>query len=147
MAALFVARLFFTLQSRSGPGAALAPDASGACDDASFVRLERTRPHGYTEVTVCGTVTSVSREETTRSGRHKYFYVRVDQAIAPVEIVTNLDETGEFAVKPGDTATVRGRYYDDDPSSQGIDWTHRTGANASWPYPGYVQINGGALVR
>ncbi len=118
-----------------------------ACDDAAFLRLAATHPRGYTEVTVCGTVTRVLREKTTRSGRHKYFYVRVDPAGDAVRIVTNIDETGDFTVAAGDTATVHGRYYYDDDASQGIDWTHHNDANASWPYPGYVSIDGGPLVQ
>jgi hypothetical protein len=117
-----------------------------ACDDASFVALEATHPSGYTEVTVCGPVTQVLPERTTRSGLHKYFYVRVDAAGDTIEIVTNIDETGDFAVNVGDDATVHGRYYYDNASSQGIDWTHHNDPGASWPYPGYVQIDGGPFV-
>lgn len=118
-----------------------------ACDDAALVRLEATHPSGYTEVTVCGSVTRVLPERTTRSGRHKYFYVRIDPAGDSIRIVTNIDETGDFAVSVGDTATVRGRYYYDNDASQGIDWTHHNDARASWPYPGYVSINGGPPVQ
>jgi hypothetical protein len=118
-----------------------------ACDDAAFVRLEATQPRGYTEVTVCGTVTAVLPEKSTRSGLHRYFYVRPGVAADPIEIVTNVDETGEFTVNAGDTATVHGRYYDDSDATRGIDWTHHNGPNASWPYPGYVQIDNGPLIQ
>ncbi len=131
-------------------GATPVPDGYAtpvACDDAAFLRLEATQPRGYTEVTVCGTVTAVLPEKTTRSGLHRYFYVRAGAADDPIEIVTNIDETGEFTVNPGDTATVHGRYYDDSNATRGIDWTHHNDPNASWPYPGYVQIDNGPLIQ
>ncbi len=123
-----------------------APARPAACDDAGFLRIAAARPAGYTEVTVCGTVTRVLRRRTTRSGTHAYFFVQVDAAGDAIEIVTNVDETGSFAVRPGQYATVRGRYYYDSPRSQGIDWTHRSDPGASWPYPGYVQLDGGPLM-
>ena len=131
-------------------GATAAPDGYAtpvACDDAAFVRLEATQPRGYTEVTVCGPVTAVLPEKTTRSGVHRYFYIRAGTTDDPIEILTNIEETGEFTVNPGDTATVHGRYYDDSDASRGIDWTHHNDPNASWPYPGYVQIDNGPLIQ
>jgi hypothetical protein len=131
-------------------GATAAPAGyatPAACDDAAFARLEATQPRGYTEVTVCGTVTAVLPEKRTRSGLHRYFYVRTGASDDPVEVVTNVDETGEFTVNRGDTATVHGRYYDDNDTSRGIDWTHHNDPNASWPYPGYVQFDNGPLIQ
>ena len=83
-------------------------------------------------------------EKTTSSGLHKYFYVQVAPGDT-IEIVCNIDVMGEFTVNVGDYASVHGRYYYDNATSQGIDWTHHNTAGASWPYPGYVQINSGPL--
>ena len=115
------------------------------CDDAGFLKVQAAHPSGYTEVAVCGTVTQVLPEKTTSSGLHKYFYVQVSSGVT-IEIVTNIGETGEFTVNVGDYANVHGRYYYDNSSSQGIDWTHHNNAGASWPYPGYVQFNNGPLI-
>jgi hypothetical protein len=114
------------------------------CDDAGFLNIQAQHPSGYTEVTVCGQVTQVLPEKTTSSGLHKYFYIQVAPGNT-IEIVCNIDVMGEFAVKVGDQAVAHGRYYYDSATSQGIDWTHHNNAGASWPYPGYVQINGGPL--
>lgn len=128
--------------TRSGSASAASP---ATCNDAAFATLLGARHARYTEVTVCGTVTRILRERVSRSGRHKYFFVRPDGVSASIEVVVNIDETGEFVVVPGDHVNVRGRFYDDG-DRQGIDWTHRSAGSASWPYPGYVQVNGGPLV-
>ena len=36
---------------------------------------------------------------------------------------------------------MRGRYYKDPDGHEGIDWTHR-GTSRSWPYPGYLLLDG-----
>ncbi len=122
------------------------PAAPAACDNAAFGSLLDGRHARYTEVTVCGTVTRVLSERTTRSGRHRYFFVRPEGVPVAIEVVVNVDETGEFTIARGDRVNVRGRFYDDG-DRRGIDWTHHNAGRSSWPYPGYVQIDGGPLVR
>ncbi len=146
---LAVARLVLPAHQMARAATVFAAGAqarAAACDDAGFLRIAAARPAGYTEVTVCGPVTRVLRRRTSRSGTHAYFFVRVDDAGDAIEVVTNVDETGSFAVRPGQYATVRGRYYYDNSGSQGIDWTHRSDPGASWPYSGYVQLDGGPLI-
>lgn len=99
------------------------------------------------EENVCGVVTSVLPEAHTSSGNHGYFYVQVASGIT-IEIVSNLDAMGEAAtykppttwpwVSVGQYAYVKGRYYFDNASSQGIDWTEDD--TGSWPNTGYVVI-------
>lgn len=135
----------------AAPTSAPAPVPSGfatpvACDNAGFLALQAEHPGGYREVTVCGNVAQVLPEKTTATGRHKYFFVTVDAAGDTIEIVTNVDVTGEFDVRVGGLANVHGRYYRDAIGSQGIDWTHHNSADSTWPYPGYVQLDGGPLI-
>ena len=117
-----------------------------ACDNAGFLALQADHAPGYHEVTVCGNVAQVLPERTTASGRHKYFFITVDPAGDTIEIVTNVEVTGEFDVRVGALANVHGRYYRDSIGTQGIDWTHHNAPGASWPYPGYVQLDGGPLI-
>jgi hypothetical protein len=124
----------------TSPSAQPAPEPSGhasraACDDAGFLALEAEHATGYHEVTVCGNVAQVLPERVTASGRHKYFLITIDPAGDTIEIATNVEITGEFDVKVGDTI-----------GTQRIDWTHHNTANAAWPYPGYVQLDGGPLI-
>ena len=93
--------------------------------------------------TSAGRLRASSPSRTTRSGLHGYYYLQVAPGDT-IEIVSDLGEMDAPAwpwVKPGDSSTVRGRYYYDSASSQGIDWTHH-GASRSWPNPGYVVIDG-----
>lgn len=129
------------------PSAIASGSAAYPCDDAKFVSIQGEFASGALEgdqlVDVCGTVTRVLPARTTRSGLHGYFYLQV-AAGDQIEIVSDLAEMNAPAwpwVKPGDGATVRGRYYYDSASSQGIDWTHH-GASRSWPSPGYVVVDG-----
>ena len=117
-----------------------------ACDNGGFLALQAEHAAGNHEVTVCGNVAQVLPERTTASGRHKYFFITVDPAGDTIEIVTNVEITGEFDVKVGALANVHGRYYRDSIGTQGIDWTHHNDAGAGWPYPGYVQLDGGRLI-
>ncbi len=92
---------------------------------------------------VCGVVTAVLPKKKTRSGWHGYYYVHVAPDVT-IEIVNNLDEMDAPSwpwVKVGDSSYVQGRYYYDSDDSQGIDWTHH-GTSSSWPYAGYVVVNG-----
>ncbi|WP_266157332.1 hypothetical protein [Dyella silvatica] len=117
------------------------------CDDNQFLSDQQLFENGQLSQdvaeNVCGTVTFVYPKKKTRSGWHGYFLVQV----APnsvIEIVSDLDQMNAPAwpwVAVGDNVTVRGRYYYDNDSSQGIDWTHH-GTSSSWRTAGYVVVNG-----
>jgi hypothetical protein len=118
------------------------------CNDAQFLTDQQEFANGQITadqpVDVCGTVTQVLPSKTTSSGLHGYFYLQVATG-KTIEIVCNLDEMNAPAwptwLSTGEYAYVRGRYYYDNSSSQGIDWTHH-GTSSSWPQPGYVVMNG-----
>jgi hypothetical protein len=133
------------------PSSQPAPAPSGhasraACDDAGFLALETEHATGYHEVTVCGNVAQVLPERVTASGRHKYFLITIDPAGDTIEVATNVEITGEFDVKVGALANVRGRYSRDTIGTQVIDWTHHNAERSVWPFPGYVQLDGGPLI-
>ncbi len=96
---------------------------------------------------VCGAVTQVLPEKTTTSGRHGYFYVAMPSGYQ-IEIVSNLDAMAQAPtnqppstwpwVAVGNYVYVQGRYYYDNASSQGIDWTEDD--TGSWPYVGWVAV-------
>jgi hypothetical protein len=96
---------------------------------------------------ICGTVTQVLAEKTTTSGTHGYFYVQMPNGYN-IEIVSNLDAMAQAPtndppstwpwVAVGNYVYVQGRYYYDNSSSQGIDWTEDD--TGSWPYTGDVVI-------
>jgi hypothetical protein len=129
------------------PVAAASPGGSWPCDVSQFQQDRRQLASGALqgdqEVDVCGTVTRVLPAKDTRSGEHGYYFIQ----IAPndsIEIVSDLGEMNAPSwpwVKVGDYSYVRGRYYYDSASSQGIDWTHH-GTSRSWEIPGYVVIDG-----
>ena len=83
-------------------------------------------------VDICGSVTQVLAKKATSSGTHGYFYVQMPSGYQ-IEIVSNLDAMAEASTdKPpttwpwvavGDYVYVQGRYYYDNSSSQGVDWT------------------------
>ncbi len=101
-------------------------------------------------VDVCGAVTQVLAKKTTSSGTHGYFYVAMPSGYQ-IEIVSNLDAMAEASTdKPpttwpwvavGDYVYVQGRYYYDNASSQGIDWTEDD-TDSSWSHTGYVAVCG-----
>jgi hypothetical protein len=77
-------------------------------------------------------------------------HVRILVSVAgqrPIDVLCNTQEMGPFSVHPGDSIAVRGRYYYDDPRSDGIDWTHHNDPGASWPDEGGIQINDGRIIR
>jgi hypothetical protein len=95
-------------------------------------------------------VTQVLAEKTTSSGTHGYFYVSIPGSASPgtIEIVSNLTAMGEDPNPPpttwpwvavGDYVYVQGRYYYDNSSSQGIDWTEDD-TDSNWEHPGYVVV-------
>jgi hypothetical protein len=99
-------------------------------------------------VDVCGSVTQVLAAKKTSSGNHGYFYVQMPSGYQ-IEIVSNLDAMAEASTdKPpttwpwvavGQYVYVQGRYYYDNSSSQGIDWTEDD-TSSSWPHLGYVAV-------
>lgn len=99
------------------------------------------------EENICGVVTSVLAEAHTSSGNHGYFFVQVAPGNA-IKVYSNLDAMAEASTnKPpgtwpwvavGQYAYVKGRYFFDNASSQGIDWTEDD--TGSWPNTGYVVI-------
>jgi len=106
---------------------------------------------GDQPVDVCGSVTQVLAEKDTSSGHHGYFYVKMPSGYQ-IEIVSNLDAMSESTatslpptvwpwVAVGDYVYVQGRYYYDNASSQGIDWTENN-TSGSWPQVGWVVVNG-----
>lgn len=125
-----------------------------ACNDQGFVSDQQSFASGKITadqfVQVCGTVTQVLPSKVTSSGNHGYFYVTIPGAASPgtIEIVSNLDAmaqapTGDPPAWPwvstGDYVYVQGRYYYDNSSSQGIDWTEDD-SSGSWPHTGYVVV-------
>jgi hypothetical protein len=132
--------------TRSSPVTALP------CDDAQFTadqqRFAAGTMTGDQLVDVCGSVTRVRGARRTKSGTHGYFYVRMPSGYQ-LEIVANLDAMAQAPadrppsswpwVATGDYVYVEGRYYYDDPSSQGVDWTEGD-TGRSWPHTGYVAV-------
>lgn len=118
-----------------------------SCNDAQFLQDQQAFESGMITADqpedVCGIVTAVLPEKKTTSGHHGYFYVQVASGVV-IEIVSDLDQMNAPKwpwVAVGDTTYVQGRYYYDNMDSQGIDWTHH-GTSSSWPYAGYVVVNG-----
>jgi len=131
------------------PVSANAQAAIGpSCDNARFLQDQKTFENSSGRQAdlpehVCGSVVAVSASKRTRSGLHGYFYVDVGSGIS-IRIVSDLDQMKAPAwpwVAKGDKVDVVGRYYYDNPRSQGIDWTHH-GTSKSWTMPGYVTVNG-----
>jgi hypothetical protein len=99
-------------------------------------------------VDICGSVTQVLAKKTTSSGTHGYFYVAMPSGYQ-IEIVSNLDAMAEASTdKPpttwpwvavGQYVYVQGRYYYDNSSSQGVDWTEDD-TDSSWSHTGYVAV-------
>lgn len=126
-----------------------APTSNWPCNNAKFNADQAAYANGtltvsYIEENVCGVVTTVLAEKHTSSGNHGYYYVQLPSGYQ-IEIVCNLDAmTTDPAVWPwtktGDYSYVQGRYYYDNASSQGMDWTEND--TGSWPTVGFVVING-----
>jgi hypothetical protein len=121
------------------------------CNNAQFTTYQNEFAAGTIsadqEVNVCGAVTQVLAAKKTSSGNHGYFYVALPSGYQ-IEIVSNLDAMAEASTdKPPSTwpwvavnqyVYVQGRYYYDNSSSQGIDWTEDD--TGSWPNVGYVAV-------
>ncbi|MHC1481366.1 DUF3465 domain-containing protein [Frateuria aurantia] len=129
------------------PAVAQAQHSTAPCDVQHFLADQQGMAAGTIRgdrlEDVCGAVVHVYGKRRTRSGWHGYFLLQV----APnqvIRIVSDLDRMNAPAwpwVAEGDRVTVRGRYYYDNPRSQGIDWTHH-GTSRNWPTAGYVVVNG-----
>ena len=130
------------------------PSPAYPCNDPQFATYQNEFGRGAISgdqfVNVCGSVTSVLPSKRTTSGLHGYFYVSVPGSASPgtIEIVSNLDAMAQAPsgqppawpwVANGDYVYVQGRYYYDNSSSQGIDWTEDDSSN-SWPHTGYVVV-------
>jgi hypothetical protein len=99
-------------------------------------------------VQVCGYVTQVLPSKQTTSGLHGYFYVQMPSGYN-IEIVSNLTAMAQAPtndppstwpwVAVGNYTYVQGRYYYDNSSSQGIDWTEDD-TSSSWPHTGDVVV-------
>ena len=133
------------------PTPTASPATPFACNDSGFVQDQSEFGAGTLKgdqlVDVCGNVTSVLAEQDTASGHHGYFYVAMPNGY-DIEIVSNLDAMAEAStdqppatwpwVAVGNYVYVQGRYYYDNASSQGIDWTEDD--TGSWPYVGWVAV-------
>jgi hypothetical protein len=119
--------------------AACAPTAANdGCDPAAFRSVENARAD-RSEVTLCGTVVRVAQLRRSRSGTHRVFVVDVG-GNDRVQVDSNVDVMGNFPIRDGERAVVRGEYYYDAPGREGVHWTHRTD-RGSHP-PGYVMLDG-----
>lgn len=127
------------------------PSGGGPCNNNQFISDQSTFASGSLSgdqlEDVCGLVTQVLPEKHTTSGNHGYFYVKMPNGYN-IEIVSNLDAMAQAPtdtppstwpwVAVGQYVYVQGRYYYDNASSQGIDWTEDD--TGSWPYVGWVYV-------
>jgi cell division septation protein DedD len=128
------------------------PGLPTTCNDPQFLTYQSEFGSGSISadqlVDVCGLVTSVLPSKTSSSGTHGYFYVQIPNG-GTIEIVSNLTAMAEASTdKPpstwpwvavGNYVYVQGRYYYDNSSSQGIDWTEDD-TDSSWSHTGYVVV-------
>ncbi len=140
MRALAAGLLAALLAAACTPGAnsTAANAAAARCDPAAFRAVQQARAN-RTEVTVCGTVVRVVRLRRSRTGTHRIFYVDVG-GNDRVQIDANVDIMGNFPIRPGEPAVIRGEYYADPSGRDGIHWTHRTDRGGH--PPGYVILGG-----
>jgi hypothetical protein len=128
----------FALLAAGLAGCAGTGGDAGSCNNAALLEAQHARV-SHTEVTFCGVVVRVRRPQRTRSGVHRYIYVDAGHNDV-IEIDANLDEMGNFPVKAGEQAVVRGEYYDDPDGREGVHWTHHTDRG---PHPpGYLILDG-----
>ena len=133
----FAAAAAFALLA-AGCAAPATTDSAVTCDLAAFRSIQLARAD-HTEVTVCGTVVRVGRIRRSRSGAHRIFLVDAG-ANDRVQIDANVDVMGNFPIRAGERAVVRGEYYYDGPGRDGVHWTHRTD-RGSHP-PGFIRLDG-----
>jgi hypothetical protein len=119
--------------------AACAPAPSpDRCDPAAF-RAVQAAHAARSEVTLCGTVVRAGRLRRSRSGTHRVFIVDLG-ANDRIAIDANVDVMGNFPIRNGEYAVVRGEYYYDAPGRDGVHWTHRTD-RGNHP-AGYITLDG-----
>ncbi|QCE33369.1 DUF3465 domain-containing protein [Acetobacteraceae bacterium] len=127
----------------------MAVEMPANCDNSAFLKEEASNAQNYFQrrapdmpVHICGEVTRTFPAKKTRSGRHFYFLLNIVPHKA-IRIVVNLDEMQNHRpyIRVGDRVEVQGRYYYDNPHSQGVDWTHH-GTSQKWGWPGFVAVNG-----
>jgi hypothetical protein len=94
------------------------------CNLSGFLAVQHAHVN-HAEVTLCGTVIRVNAVRSSRSGSHRVFVVDVGHRDT-IEIDANVDIMGNFPIKPGDMAVVRGEYYYDLDGREGVHWTHRS---------------------
>lgn len=137
----------------SSPTSSPAPGPTGtnSCNNQKFLNDQAAFANGSISgdqlEDVCGYVTQVLPSKRTTSGLHGYFYVQMPSGYN-IEIVSNLDAMAQAPtdrppstwpwVAVGNYTYVQGRYYYDNASSQGIDWTEDD--TGSWPYTGDVVV-------
>lgn len=140
-----------TIAPTNTPAPSPAPTGTNSCNNQKFLNDQAAFANGSLSgdqlEDVCGFVTQVLPAKTTTSGRHGYFYVQMPSGY-DIEIVSNLDAMAQAPsndppstwpwVAVGDYTYVQGRYYYDNSSSQGIDWTEDD--TGSWPYTGDVVV-------
>jgi hypothetical protein len=140
-----------TATPTSTPMPSPAPTGTSSCNNQKFLNDQAAFGAGTLSgdqlEDVCGFVTQVLPAKTTTSGRHGYFYVQMPSGYN-IEIVSNLDAMAQAPtndppstwpwVAVGNYTYVQGRYYYDNSSSQGIDWTEDD--TGSWPYTGDVVV-------
>jgi hypothetical protein len=140
-----------TATPTSTPAPSPAPTGTSSCNNQKFLNDQSAFANGTLSgdqlEDVCGYVTQVLPAKTTTSGRHGYFYVQMPGGYN-IEIVSNLDAMAQAPtndppstwpwVAVGNYVYVQGRYYYDNSSSQGIDWTEDD--TGSWPYTGDVVV-------
>jgi Protein of unknown function (DUF3465) len=115
-----------------------APSTAEHCDTAAF-RAVQLAHAGHSEVTLCGTVVRAGKLRRSRSGTHRVFVVDVG-AGDRIQVDANVDVMGNFPIRSGEYAIVRGEYYYDAPGRDGVHWTHRTD-RGSHP-AGFVTLDG-----
>jgi len=143
------ASTLYVVGANGGIYSSAAPTSTWPCSDNQFNTDQAAYANGtlkvsYIEEDVCGVVTTVLPSKTTSSGLHGYYYLQLPSGYQ-IEIVCNLNAMKNAPpvwpwVKTGDYSYVQGRYYYDNASSQGIDWTEND--TGSWPTVGWVVING-----
>lgn len=131
------AAVAFALAWSACAGPAVAAGAP-PCDLSGFLAVQHAHVN-HAEVTFCGTVVRVRPAKHTRSGRHRAIFIDVGHGDR-IEIDANLDVMGDFPVRTGEYAVVRGEYYYDPNGREGVHWTHRT--NYGSHPPGYLILEG-----
>ena len=141
-----------TATPTAAPTSSATPAPAYTCNDTQFTTYQSEFAAGSISadqfVDVCGKVEAVTAATKTSNGlTHAYWYIALPSGYN-IEIVSDLTAMAEASTdKPptwpwvavGDYAYAQGRYYYDNSSSQGIDWTEDD-TSSSWEHDGYVAI-------